>query len=74
MVGFRRRGPIPGIRTHADRGEAVQAVQTIACESCDVQIQAMRTEAAKAKATWELFSDWAWACLAASPLTDCVPG
>lgn len=30
--------------------EAVQAVQKIACESCDVQIQDMRTEAAKTKA------------------------
>jgi glutaredoxin 3 len=30
--------------------EAVQAVQNIACESCDVQVQDMRTDAAKMKA------------------------
>jgi len=30
--------------------EAVQAVRKIACDSCDVQVQDMRTEAAKAKA------------------------
>lgn len=30
--------------------EAVQAVREIACESCDVQIQDMRTDAAKTKA------------------------
>lgn len=30
--------------------EAVQAVQKIACESCDVQIQDMRTDGAKTKA------------------------
>lgn len=30
--------------------EAVQAVRKIACDSCDVQVQDMRTEAAKTKA------------------------
>ncbi len=30
--------------------EAVQAVKKIACESCDVQVQDMRTDAAKTKA------------------------
>lgn len=30
--------------------EAVQTVRKIACESCDVQVQDMRTDAAKTKA------------------------
>jgi glutaredoxin 3 len=30
--------------------DAVQAIQKLACESCDVQVQDMRMDAAKAKA------------------------
>jgi glutaredoxin len=30
--------------------EAIQAVRKIACDSCDVQVQDMRTDAAQAKA------------------------